>query len=118
MSQFILKLNNIHYDAFSNEAFEFNLSITCEFIKECDKNVLKKIAEHQIISYMIATGKNFLRDHTDLLEYLNNYTLHKFIKVTKIGKSIVTAYPIEIEKTEQIIKITKHNNILNSVTTK
>lgn len=117
MKQFILQLNNIHYDAFSNEAFEFNLSITCEFIKELDKDALKKIAEHQLISYMVATGKNFLRDHADILEYLNNYTLSKFIKVIQIGKSTVTVYPIEIEQTEQIIKITKHNNILNSVTT-
>ena len=81
MSQFILKLNNVHYDTFSKEAFEFNLSITCEYIKEWDKEVLKNIAEHQVISYMIATGKKFLRDHTSLLKYLNNYTLSKFIKI-------------------------------------
>ena len=74
MDQFTLKLNNVHYDTFSNEAFEFNISITCEYVKECDKESLKQIAEHQIISYMIATGKNFLRDHNSLLKYLNNYT--------------------------------------------
>ena len=118
MSQFLLKLNNVHYDIFSNEAFEFNLSITCEYIQEWDKNALKKIAEQQVVSYMIATGKNFLRDHTDLLAYLNNYSLNKFIRVIKVGQSIVSSYPIEIEKTEQIIKISKLNTILNSVITK
>jgi len=118
MKQFTLKLKNIHYDEFSNEAFEFNLSITCEFIKEWDKKTLKKLAEYQIISYMIATGKNFLRDHNSLLKYLNKYTLSEFIKVVKIGESTVTAYPIEIEQTKQFIKIVKSTNKLTSVTTK
>ena len=118
MDQFILELNNVHYEPFSAEAFEFNLSITCEYIKEWDKQVLKQIAESQVISYMIATGKNFLRDHESLLEYLNNYTLSKFIKIIKIGESTVTAFPIEIEKTEQSIKITTIKKEIISVTTK
>lgn len=117
MNQFVLELNNIHYDKFSNEAFEFNVNITCEYIKEWDKDVLKNIAEHQVISYMIATGKNFLRDHIDLLQYLNSYTLNKFIKVISIGKSTVNSYPIEIENNEQFVKITKLNNKLNTVVT-
>ena len=61
MNQFILKLNNIHYNTFSIQAFEFDLSITCEYIKDWDKQVLKEIAEHQVISYMIATGKKFFK---------------------------------------------------------
>ncbi len=118
MEQFILKLNNIHYDIFSNEAFEFNISMTCEYIQELNKKNLKKIAEHQIISYMIATGKNFLRDHASLLTYLNNYTLGKFIKIINIGTSTVTAFPIEVEKDKQSIKIIRLKDKLSSVTTK
>lgn len=106
MKQFILELNNVHYDVYSNQAFEFNLTITCEYVKECDKEILKKMAENQVISYMLATGKNFLREHTSLLAYLNNYALSNFIKIINIEKSTVTTCPIEIEKTEQFIKIT------------
>lgn len=118
MCEFILELNNVHYDMISNEAFEFNLSITCKYIKEWDKTVLKNIAEHQVISYMIATGKNFLRDHASLLDYLNSYTLSNFIIITEIGESTVTAFPIEVEKNEQGIKITRSKEELTHVTTK
>ena len=117
MNKFVLKLNNVHYDTLSNESFEFTLSITCEYITELDKKLLKTIAEHQVISYMIATGKNFLRDHAELLKYLNSYALSKFIKIIKIGESKVSAFPIEVEKTKQSIKISSGTKELNSVTT-
>lgn len=118
MDKFVLELHNVHYDSLSAEAFQFNLSITCEYIKEWDKQILRQIAEMQVVSYMIATGQNFLRDHESLLEYLNNYTLSNFIKVVEIGETTVTAFPIELEKTDKSIKITTSKKERISVTTK